>query len=516
MKTYKCDNLITIALMLIFLAGIGLVLPPQAYGFDDEALGGECGICGEWVAAGDSHSCWQGSSAQSEGSEEPWIWRPGGEGASEPAGPSPEELARQRRWQQAYDLNEEANKYYENRNFKKAVELYRKALSINPDRPVISENLRKAEILLQKEIDAKNRIKEKKRQLQEAENRVRGMLGNLSQDFDGSRGRASTLDEGSEATLDFINSKEPLLLKETKKPALPDLLVVESERSLIVDPRVVKGEMTAAEAEEARAKEAERDLEAFAQVSSAIASVSEGDYGSGIDHLKKALEIKPGDVTIQKQLGYVYYLRDQEAIKRTANAKVEALLDALEVGRGNWKASLAHLRAVYREDPSQTGHRDAYFFLQGLSGYYGGSLKTLKEKTPSPINNKTKQELIETIVESARIIKEENDPAKAYAILEEARNTYPEVRPVHDYLHYAEGLVAAKNTEDITRKPEGLEAVKNTEEITSIPEGFAPAKDDSEALLGAVEPLPEKSFKETVTEKLGNLEKSLADYWHNE
>ncbi|NQT32846.1 MAG: tetratricopeptide repeat protein, partial [Candidatus Omnitrophica bacterium] len=480
--------------------------------------GGECGVCGYWVAAGDSHYCWEGSSAQSEGSSEPWIWRPGGGGASAPAGPSPEELARQRRWQEAHDLNVEANSYHEKRNFKKAVELYRKALAIDPNRPVISENLRKAEVLLQKEIDAENRRIEKKRQFREAENRVRGMLGNLSSDFDGSRGRASTLDEGSETTLDFIDSKEPLLLKEAEKPALPDFQVVEIERSLIVDPRVVKGQMTAAEAEEARRKEAERDLKAFASVTFAIASVSKGDYEAGIGHLKKALEIKPGDATIQKQLGYVYYLRDQEAIKRASNTKVKALLDALQVGRGDWKASLAHLRAVYREDPSQTGHRDAFFFLQGLSGYYGGSLKTLKEKAPSPIDNKTRQDLIETIVESARIIKEERDPAKAYAILEKAHNTYPEVRPVHDYLHYAEGLVAAKNTEEITRisDSEGLEATKKTEEITGIPVGFAATKDDSEALLGAVERLPEKSFKETVTEKLESLERSLADYWYNE
>ena len=408
-------------------------------------------------------------------------------------------MARQRRWQEAYDLNEEANRYFEKRDFAKAAELYQKALSIDPNRPVIRENLQRAETWLQREREAEAREAEKKRQMKEAEDRVHGMLDNFSLDFDGSRGRASTLDEGSAASLDFIGAKDPLFSKGTKISAPPDLQLMEAEQPLIVDPRVVKGEMTAEEAKAVRARETERDLKASASVASAVASIAEGDYESGISHLKKALETKPGDVTIQKQLGYAYYLRDQEKIKGGANPKVDALLDALEVGRGNWKTSIDYLQAVYKGDPSQEAHRDAYYFLQGLSGYYAGPLKSPKDKAPPPIDAKTKQFLIDTTVEAGRLVKEEREVEKGYALLEQALDAHPEAQAIRDLLHFAEGLVAAKNTEEITR----------------VPKMFEPTAADSEGLLEAAARLPKRSFREIVVEQLERCETSLADYLYD-
>jgi len=482
---------LALAILLIF----GLVSSSNVCALDGEALGGECSICGEWVAAGEQHSCWEQAAPQSEpGGYDTWQWQP-----PVPSGPSPQELERQRRRQQAYDLNEEANRFYEKRDFAKAAELYQKALSIDPDRPVISENLRKAEVWLQQQREAEARELEKKRKIKEAEDRVHGMLDNLSFDFDGSRGRASTLDEKSSSALDFIGAKDPLFSKETKASTPPDLQFMEEGAPSIVDPRVVKGEMTAEEARKVRTEEAERDLKAFASVASAIASVAEGDYESGINHLKKALEIKPGAVEIQKQLGYVYYLRDQQKIKRSANPKVDALLDALEAGQGNWITSMDYLQAVYQGDSSQTAHRDAYFFLQGLSGYYAGPLESTKDKAPPLIDDTLKQSLVNTIVEAGRLIKEEKDPEKAYTILEEARNAHSDVQPVSDLLHFSEGLVAAKNTEEITRTPKA----------------FDPTDDDSAYLIEVVQKIPERSFREIVVEQLEQFEQSLAGYLHN-
>ena len=105
-----------------------------------------------------------------------------------PSGPSPAELERQRKAREATLLNEEGIRHWDQQDFAKAADCFRRALDLDPNRPVIRESLRRAEEILAEQ----RQQREQARQMDEAKPKVDRMLDELSRDFDGSSGRTAS------------------------------------------------------------------------------------------------------------------------------------------------------------------------------------------------------------------------------------------------------------------------------------------------------------------------------------
>lgn len=372
-----------------------------------------------------------------------------------PSGPTAEEIERQKRWQQSYDLNEEGNSYFEAGNCEKAAEYYRKALEIDPNRPVIRENLRKAEECLAEQ----RQLREQTRQMDEAKVKVDSMLDELSADFGDSSGRyapesmpgsavASLRTEGS---LEFMGEKEPLFSKGSQTSAPVDLRFMEETGSQVVDPRVVKGQMTP---EEAR-KEREKDAKVQAMLDSAVAAVSKKDYDKAISQFEEALKLKPEDKDIRMDLAALLQARDEEQGKSIINPKVEAILDAFEYGRGDWGKSLSYLQGACKANPSHLGYRDAFAFVQGMSGYFQEPDTSVMPASLNPQQDSQTRDLVAKAQDSSRKM----DYESAARYYQQAHDRNPDDLNIRDMLHFTEGRSAAQQTDPFDPSPEDSKAL---------------------------------------------------------
>lgn len=388
-----------------------------------------------------------------------------------PSGPSPVELERQRKSSEAYNLNEEGIRHWNQQDWSKAAEYFRKALALDPNRPVIRENLRRAEELLTEQ----RQLREQARQMDEAKVKVGRMLDELSADFDGSKGRntpgsmsgpaaASPQPGGS---LEFMGPGEPLFSKGTRTSAPVDLRFMEEKDSQVVDPRVVKGRMTP---EEAR-KEREKDARVQAMLDSAVTAVSKKDYGQAIRHFEEALKLRPEDKDIRMDLGALLHARDQEQGKSVANPKVEAILDAFEYGRGDWGKSLSYLQGASKANPGHLGYRDALAFVQGMSGYFQAPDASAMPASVNPQPDKQTRDLLTKAEESSR----KKDYEGAVRYYRQAHERNPADLTLRDMLYFCEGRFAAQQTPVATKKGKGTR-----------PGPFDPSPEDSKALLPAV------------------------------
>ncbi|MFC2140579.1 tetratricopeptide repeat protein [Candidatus Auribacterota bacterium] len=357
MEISKAIRLITV-LMIVGLCGFFIFAGTYAYGFDGEALGGECGVCGNWIAAGDSCSCWQQQSTSSQ----TYSSSPGGYQAPVYTGPSPEELERQRKRQEATELNKLGIHYWNCRNWKKAAEYFEKALDLNPTSKVIRANLRRAKEIVDGEIAQQKRREE----WEEAEKRIKNILSDLNTDFDGisasgpsgiTFGSSVPSDVSSKSSLDFVGSKEPLFSKGNKHSAPVGLQFVDSTQPLTITPEEIKGKLPT-------------------------------EKGLKINYVPKPA---------------LPSLEDYQYHKKT---RADIILDTLEVGRGSHIKSVRHLEDYLKKvDPGNIKVRDALSYITGLGegDYLKKSQKEKKSRKlfdPSPEDSK---ELLEAIVETQPI-----------------------------------------------------------------------------------------------------------------
>lgn len=210
------------------------------------------------------------------------------------------------------------------------------------------------------------------------------------------------------------------------------------EETLVIDPRVVKGQMTAEEAQKEREREARAEA---ARLLGALAAGS-GDYEEAIRYLKEALEIRPGDLGIRKGLGYVYYLRDRQ--KGIApNPKAETLLDALQHGRGDWEASIRYLKNLLEVEKDKDRARAIREALQTVEGLYASE----REETPVapsleeyPPRDAPTRELLSKGIDRIGA----RDYQGAVQLFQQAHEANPQDQGIRDVLNFAEGLYFAQ------------------------------------------------------------------------
>ena len=412
------------------------------------------------IRAAHEASCSGGSSTSSG--------RVGG-GLAVPYSPSLAELERQRRSQAASSLNLEGIKYWNQQDWARAVECYRKALEMDPNRPVIRSNLRRAEELLAEQ----RKQQEETRLMDEANRKVNRMLRDISAGLNNPKGQdASSLTLGSPpavppagGALDFMESREPLYSKGSQTSAPVDFRRADQHDLPIVDPRVVKGQMTPEEARAAR----EREAKIQTAKESAGAAAAKHDYQGAINQLKAALQLQPDDRDIQMALGAVLHARDLQEGKTVKNPKVDAILDAFEVGRGDWGKSLSFLQGACRANPDHPGYRDAFAFVQGMSGFFlepsvgGNATKTGTAPPPQ-----TKELLAKAAASAAT-----GDYETAITCYQQARQLAPEDLTIRDLLHFTEGRSARQTTSNLAKGGKQ-------------PGPFDPSPEDSKGLLPAV------------------------------
>lgn len=384
---------------------------------------------------------------------------------SVPSGPSPAELERQRKAKEATLLNEEGIREWNRYDVGRAAECFRKALELDPNRPVIRDNLRRAEEILAEQ----KHQREQTRLLDEAKPKVDRMLDDLSRGLGGSTGsNAPGAVSGSAAagpqageSLEFIGEREPLYSKGSRTSAPVDLRFTEGADSGVVDPRVVKGRMTPEEA----GKEREKDARVQAMLDSAVADFRRKDYDRAIRKFQDALKLKPGDKDIRMDLAALLQARDAAQGKSVSNPRVEAILDSFEYGRGDWGKSLSYLQGACKANPSHLGYRDALAFVQGMSGFFQEPDTSGMPASVSPQKDRQTRDLLAQAEESSR--NKDYDGAVRYYRQAHERN--PNDLTLRDMLHFTEGKFAAQKTTTKAGKA-----------------AFAPSSEDSNALLPAV------------------------------
>jgi tetratricopeptide (TPR) repeat protein len=393
----------------------------------------------------------------------------GGSGSytpSIPSGPSPAEFERQRKAREATLLNEEGLRQWNQQDFAKAAECFRSALGLDPNRPVIRENLRKAEEILAEQMQQR----EQARLMDDAKPKVDRMLDELSKEFGGSReaaapgsipGAAAVSQPGG--GLEFMGEKEPLFSKGNQTSAPVDSRFMEGADSQVGDPSVVKGRMTPKDP----GKEREKEAKVQAMLDSAVADVSRKDYNQAIRKFEEALRLKPHDKDIRMDLAALVQTRDKEQGKRVSNPKVEAILDSFEYGRGDWGKSISYLQDASKENPSHLGYRDALAFVQGMSGYFREPDPSGMPAGVSAQQDKQTRDLLAKAEESAR----KRDYEGAVRYYRQAHERNPSDLPLRDMLHFTEGRFAAQQAPVAANKGK---------------RSFAPSPDDSKALLPAV------------------------------
>jgi len=158
-------------------------------------------------------------------------------------------------------LNRKANKFYEQRDWNRAIKYYKEALEYKPNDKAIQDNLCGAQASAQEERMWKTREAERHRKFAEAKTKMNKMSDDLEKDFDNSKapstsaGPLSFSDAPSSDALEFAVPGESLFSKGSKSSAPVDLMFMEPGKPMVVDPRVVKGEMTPEEARKDRENE---------------------------------------------------------------------------------------------------------------------------------------------------------------------------------------------------------------------------------------------------------------------
>jgi len=427
MKVIKTFGMSLLAVIAVSFCILGIIPALNA-----EVYGVTCIYCGDVSAPHNCPRMGSGSPGRTGGG---WV-------SPAPSGPSAYELEMQRKRKKANEFNKLGIKYWKKGDWQKAAEHFQKALEYNPGNKTFQKNLGKAQTLVKQEKSRLAREERMRRELARAKTKVNQMLDDLSTDFDGSKtGTPSTAMADSPSntadSLEFIGSKDSL-------DSLP-----------VVDPRVVKGEMTS---EEARAAVALADL-----------AKSKGNIKSAVYFLYEACEAQPDDRDIQLALGEALYLKDKLEGKTVLNPKVDLLLDALQHGKGDWKKSIQYLEKYRKLAPEDLAARDALNFTAGISGYYQAAQKAKNPLEKNPPRDKTLKGFISKAVETSK----KGDYEKAFQFLKKAHELSPEDMAVRDGMNFAEGVMASQNTQVIRKKHKE----KNP---------FDPSPEDSAALLPAV------------------------------
>lgn len=203
----------------------------------------------------------------------------------------------------------------------------------------------------------------------------------------------------------------------------------------VVDPRVVRGEMTPSEAAAAREREAK------AQVELDIAEVylQRGDLKTALTHLKKAHRLTPN-----RRLALKVSEVDYQLIKDSIppNPRVDALLDAIEDGKGSWKRSVDILTERHSTDPLDLPVRDALNFLQGMTGYASEGLSGVRPLSTDPSvtrdarTNRLVADAIEDFVQGRSY--------DAYLKLAEAHKAQPKDIQIRDLSHWMHGVALSE------------------------------------------------------------------------
>ncbi len=98
------------------------------------------------------------------------------------------------------------------------------------------------------------------------------------------------------------------------------------------------------------------------------------DYKATVRYLKEARSLIQDDLSTQligKLIANVRTLPAKPIEEFPIYpSKAEAILDALEYGKGDWGASLRYLEVAHKANPSNLPVRDALNYLQGLHGYH--------------------------------------------------------------------------------------------------------------------------------------------------
>ncbi|MBN2568149.1 MAG: tetratricopeptide repeat protein [Deltaproteobacteria bacterium] len=340
-------------------------------------------------------------------------------------------------------LNRKAIKFHEQRDWNSAIQYYKEALEYKPNDKVIQDNLDRAQVSAKSERMWKTIEAETQRKRAEAKTKIDKMLDELTKDFDNPQvpsTSASSLrfsDASSPNALEFVSPGESLFSKGSKSSAPVDLTFMDPDKPMVVDPRVVKGEMTPVEAR----KDWEDEIKVKARVTLAAALVGQGDYDGAMSYLRKAEKDRPDDLGIKKAITYTMYLRDRKSMP--PSPKAEALLDALEYGKGDWQRSVEYLKDAYKKDPNDLPARDALQFAEGMSGYWlhPGEIP-LPSSYKAPLVKSEVQKLEDKGIQSIRAREYE----KAYGYFRKAHEQSPEDLGIRDVMNFLEGAWAAQQS----------------------------------------------------------------------
>jgi len=414
-----------------------------------------------------------------------------------PQGPSPQELERQRKQQLCVQANDRGVVFHNSKDYNNAIKCYEEALRHNPNNQVTIDNLNAArgdkvnnvgityfdkrnwlmairyfrEALgyneneayknnlriaeEQLELENKEGIRKEreciqKEQIAEAKGKITAILADLSADINTSssgelKDSLSSASEGASGNtpggLDFMapSASGSKFSKGTKDSAPVKLAFIDPRKDKVVDPRVIKGKMSP---EEAR-KERELDLKVKTCLVLAEANLGQNRYEDAIKIMKKAVELKPDDMNLRKNLGLVYYLRDKQKGLAAPSPKAKALLDAFKLGDGEWDYTIQYLQLSHRMRPDDLGIRDAYNFASGLrKGMEGGfgSSGVIMLPTPDSIPDQTTRGLV-----NKGIVAMGDDSESAYCYFKKAHEATPSHLGIRDMMNHSEGLVAAQS-----------------------------------------------------------------------
>lgn len=254
-------------------------------------------------------------------------------------------------------------------------------------------------------------------ELAKAKVRIDHLLGNLAQDMESP---ARTGQDNLPKWEGGANSSSTLV----------DLRFLDPDQPMVVDPRVVKGKMTPAEAEADRA----RTTRAHAAISLALQMLDKGDLKRAKDYLLLARDTLPQNSDIQQTLSTVMHIYDQRLHGPAHNPRVEALLDALEYGHEDLQAGIDYLLVRMRESPPDFGPRDAYYYLLGNIHGFGPQTQM---PDPRPSGNYDPKTLAE--IDQAITLAREGSYFKAVDALHRLSDLHPDDTILRDLKNYTEG-----------------------------------------------------------------------------
>jgi len=385
-------------------------------GIDGRPLGGTCIKCGKWVPAGQPHACWQ---------------------PPPPPPPPPIDKEEVEQRQKVYGLNKQGNSHFYNGDYDLAVACYLQASKLDPKNSVIQENLRKAQAWARKMREQRTREEEerrrreaeteRKRHYEETQEKIKRIAANLDTLF----GRGAS---GSQALgLDFVGANDPIFAAKEKPASGVDLRFVGVDEPLVVDPRVVRGEMSVEAARKDRNARAQKALNRY------VDAVAVNDIGLAVHCLEDALRATPYNRAIQEAYAVALKLRNERARQHLKNRKVTVLLDALQYGKQNWQASLMYLKKRHGVNPTDPFVRDAFYFIAGVSDNIKVTLPDLNQKAPE-IDDATHKMMADAVISSMR-----GNYQEAFDDFSQAHKKYPADRSVRDILNFTEGLLAAQH-----------------------------------------------------------------------